>query len=65
MISQGILADTYTRGDIPKTPFVTPDGSYEFLKMTFGLINSAATLKRAMKKLIEDLDDVDFYWDDI
>ena len=51
--------------DIPKTAFVTPDGSYEFLKMPFGMINSAATLKRAMKKLIEDLDDVDFYWDDI
>ena len=33
--------------------------------MPFGVINSAATLKRAMKKLIEDLDDVDFYWDDI
>ena len=33
--------------------------------MAFGMINSAATLKSAMKKLIEDLDDVDFYWDDI
>ena len=29
------------------------------------MINSATTLKRAMKKLIEDVDDVDFYWDDI
>ena len=33
--------------------------------MPFRMINSAATLKRAMKKLIEDVDDVDFYWDDI
>ena len=33
--------------------------------MPFGLINSAATLKRARKKLLEDLDNVDFYWDDI
>ena len=33
--------------------------------MPFGMINSAATLKRAMKKLIKDLDNVDFYWDDI
>ena len=38
-------------GDIPKTAFVF-DGSYEFLKMLFGMINSAATLKRAMKKLL-------------
>ena len=33
--------------------------------MPFGMINSAATLKRAMKKLLEDLANVDFYWDDI
>ena len=51
--------------DIPKTAFVTPDGSYEFLKMPFGMINSAATLKRAMKKLLHGLDNVEFYWDDI
>ena len=50
--------------DIPKTAFVTPNGSYEFLKMP-SKDNSAAALKRAMKKLIEDLDNVDFYWDDI
>ena len=51
--------------DIPKTAFVTPDGSYEFLKMPFGMINYAATLKRAMKKLLHGLDNVEFYWDDI
>ena len=64
-LSKGYWQITIPEEDIPKTAFVTPDGSYEFLKMPFGMINSAATLKRAMKKLIEDLDDVDFYWDDI
>ena len=64
-LSKGYWQITLPKEDIPKTAFVTPDGSYEFLKMPFGMINSAATLKRAMKKLIEDLDDVDFYWDDI
>ena len=64
-LSEGYWQITIPEEDIPKTAFVTPDGSYEFLKMPFGMINSAATLKRAMKKLIEDLDDVDFYWDDI
>ena len=44
---------------------MTPDGSYEFLKMLFGMINSAATLKRAMKKLLHGLDKVEFYWGDI
>ena len=64
-LSKGYWQITIPEEDIPKTAFVTPDRWYEFLKMPFGMINSAATLKRAMKKLIEDLDDVDFYWDDI
>ena len=29
------------------------------------MINSAATLKRAIKKLLHGLDNVEFYWDDI
>ena len=64
-LSKGYWQITIPEEDIPKTAFVTPEGSYEFLKMPFGMINSAATLKRAMKKLIADLDNVDFYWDDI
>ena len=64
-LSKGYWQIAIPEEDIPKTVFVTPDGSYEFLKMPFGMINSAATLKSAMKKLIEDLDDVDFYWDEI
>ena len=49
-LSKGYWQITIPEEDIPKTAFVTPDGSYEFLKMPFGMINSAATLKRAMKK---------------
>lgn len=51
--------------DIPKTAFVTPDGSYEFLKMPFGMVNAAATLVRAMRKLLAGLDNTDSYIDDI
>ena len=64
-LSKGYWQITIPEEDIQKTAFVTPDGSYEFLKMPFGMINSAATLKRAMKKFLEDLANVDFYWDDI
>ena len=64
-LSKGYWQISIPEGDIPKTAFVTPDGSYEFLKMPFGMINSAATLKRAMKKLLHGLDNVEFYWDDI
>ena len=64
-LSKGYWQISIPEGDIPKTAFVTPERSYEFLKMPFGMINSAATLKRAMKKLLHGLDNVEFYWDDI
>ena len=57
--------DKYPEEDRHKTTFVTPDASYEFLKMSFGIVNSAATLKCCMKKLIDDFYNVDYYWDDI
>ena len=60
-LSNGYWQITIPEEDIPKTAFVTPEWS----KTPFGMINSAATLKRAMKKLIEDPDDVDLYRDDI
>ena len=64
-LSKGYWQITIPEEDIPKTAFVAPDGSYEFLKMPFGMVNSAATLKRAMKKLLNGLRNVEFYWDDI
>ena len=63
-LSKGYWQISIPEEDIPKTAFVTPDRSYEFLKMPFGMINSAATLKRAMKNLLYGLDN-EFYWDDI
>ena len=54
-LSNGYWQITIREEDIPKTAFVTPDGSYEFLKMPFGMINSATTLKSVMKKLLAEL----------
>jgi len=64
-LSKGYWRVTIPEVDIPKTAFVTPDGSYEFLKMPFGMVNSAATLKRGMKKLLKGMKNVEFDWDDI
>ena len=64
-LSKGYWQISIPEEDIPKTGFVTPDGSYKFLKMRFSMINSAATLKRAMKKLLYGVENVEFYWDDI
>ena len=48
-----------------KTSFVTSNGSYQFLKMPFGLVNSGSTFNRMMRKLLNGVENVDHYVDDI
>ncbi|XP_076435072.1 uncharacterized protein LOC143274949 [Babylonia areolata] len=64
-LSKGYWQVPIPEEDIPKTAFVTPDGTYEFLRMPFGMKNSGATLKRGMRKLMGNMEGVVFYWDDI
>nr|KAG5695895.1 hypothetical protein BaRGS_017333 [Batillaria attramentaria] len=64
-MSRGYWQIKVAEKDIPKTAFITPDGQWEFLKMPFGMVNSAATLKRGLKKILGDMEHVVFYWDDI
>ena len=51
--------------DIYKTAFITPDGTYEFLHMPFGMVNPGATLVKGMTKLLCGLRGVTSYIDDI
>ncbi len=51
--------------DIMKTGFVTPDGCYVFQRMPFGLVNSAASYNRMMRKMLSGLNCVEAYIDDI
>ena len=64
-LSKGYWQIPVAKEDIEKTAFVTPDGAFEFLKMPFGMMNSGATLVRAMRKLINGMSGVDSYVDDI
>jgi transposase InsO family protein len=64
-LSKGYWQIPVTERDIPKTAFVTPDGTYEFLKMPFGMMNSGATLMRAIRKMIDGMSCVANYVDDI
>ena len=64
-LSRGYWQVPVAPGDIHKTAFSTPDGVYEFLPMPFGMVNSGATLTRAIRKLLRGMENVEHYVDDI
>ncbi|XP_053406591.1 uncharacterized protein LOC128559314 [Mercenaria mercenaria] len=47
------------------TAFSTPESSYQFRKMPFGMVNSGATFNRMMRKLLAGIKDADNYVDDV
>ena len=51
--------------DIPKTTTITPFGLYEFLRMPFGLKNTAQTIQRLMDTVCHSLETVFVYLDGI
>ena len=51
--------------DRQKTAFVTPDGLYQFRTMPFGLVNAPATFSRLMRIVLQGLQHVDNYIDDV
>ena len=51
--------------DVPKTAIITPFGLFEFLRMPFGLKNSAQAFQRLMDNVLRGLSFVFVYLDDI
>ena len=51
--------------DIQKTAITTPFGSFEFLRMPFGLMNAGATFQRKIDRATADLEAVFGYLDDL
>ena len=64
-LSKGYWQVPVVAEDVPKTVFVTPDGTYEFLRMLFRMVNSGAMLVRATRKLLSKMKNVVHYADDI
>ena len=50
---------------ILKTAVITPFGTFVFLKISFGLMNAGATIQRLLDQVLEGLDCVFVYVDDI
>ena len=64
-LSKGYWHLPVAKQDISKTAFITPDGTFEFLRMPFGMVNSGATLVRGIRKVVRGIYNVDSYIDDI
>ena len=64
-LGKGYWQVSMAEKDIQKAAFVAPDGHYEFTKMPFGMVSSGATLKRGLQKVLYNIENVAFYFDDI
>ena len=64
-LSNGYWQIPVAEEDIHKTAFVTSNGCYEFLRMPFRMKNSGATLVHGTRKLLQDMDNVECYIDDL
>ena len=51
--------------DVPKTTVITLFGLFEFLRMPFGLKNAAQTFQHLMDTILQDLDFLFVYLNDI
>ncbi|XP_074346594.1 uncharacterized protein LOC141685387 [Apium graveolens] len=40
--------------DVPKTTFITPKGTYAYIKMPFGLMNAGATFQQMVNKVFKE-----------
>lgn len=67
-IKKGFLNIPIRKEDRHKTAFVTPDGHFQYNRMSFGLCNAPATMQAAMDMYFHDFkwsDELVLYMDDI
>ncbi|WP_353213430.1 reverse transcriptase domain-containing protein, partial [Rhodovarius sp.] len=64
-LRKGYLQVPVRPSDVAKTAIITPFGLWEFLRMPFGLKNAGMTFQRLMDRVLQGLDFVFVYLDDI
>ena len=62
---KGYLQVDVDEESIPKTAIITPFGTWEFLRLPFGVKNAAATFQRLMDVVLQGLPFIFCYLDDI
>ena len=53
------------KSDIEKNVFITEEGHYELTRMPFGLINNGETLAKGLRRVLQGIENVNVYVDDI
>ena len=64
-LSKGYWKIPVVEEDIEKTAFLTRDSTYDFLRMSFGMKNSGATLVPGIRKILAGMNHVDSYIGDL
>lgn len=64
-LAKGYWQIPVQKEDRQKTAFITPDGSYQFRRMPFGLVNSTATFNRMMRRAMQGVQNADTFVDDL
>ena len=64
-LSKGYWQIPVMEEDIEKTAFITPDVTFDFLRMPFRMKNLGATLVCRMRKILAGMNNVDSYIDDL
>ena len=64
-LSKGYYQLAVSPEDVHKTSFVIQDGKFEFLRMPFGMMNSGATLTRCLRTVLQGVENVHNFLDDV
>ena len=64
-MSKGYWQIPMEEGSKAKTAFTVSSGCYQFKRMPFGLMNAAATFNRVMRKMLDGVQNIDHFIDDV
>ena len=64
-MSKGYWQIPMEEGSKAKTAFTVSSGCYQFKRMPFGLINAAATFNRVMRKMLDGVQNIEHFIDDV